>query len=80
MAPVGRAWDLALAARPGLTLYADDGNHQTALGAFLTASVLFGRLTDESPATLASFRYERASNADQKFLVDAAVKALARVP
>lgn len=58
VAPVGRAWDLALAARPALPLHDEDGNHQTALGAFLTAAVLFGRLTDDSPAALASFRRE----------------------
>src|SRR5207244_3429558 len=34
--PIGRAWDLALSARPDLLLHDADGNHQTALGAFLT--------------------------------------------
>jgi hypothetical protein len=77
VAPVGRAWDLALAARPDMQLHAADGNHQTALGAFLTACVLVGRLTGESPATLASFPYPAASKADRKFLADAATKALA---
>src|SRR5262249_19051667 len=78
VAPVGRAWDLALAERPDLPLYPGDGNHQTALGAFLTAAVLFGRLADESPSALASFRCEGLGDADQKSLLGAAVKALAQ--
>jgi hypothetical protein len=77
VAPVGRAWDLALSARPDLLLHAADGNHQTALGAFLTACVLFGQLTDESPAALVPYSYPGVSGADRKFLADAAVKALA---
>src|SRR5262249_37035026 len=72
VAPVGRAWDLALSRRPDLLLHDADGNHQTALGAFLTACVLFGQLTDESPADLASFPYPEASEADRRFLADAA--------
>lgn len=78
VAPVGRAWELALTARPELPLYAFDGNHQSALGAFLTAAVLFGRLTSESPAALASFPFEGVGDADRKILLDAAVKALAQ--
>jgi len=78
VAPVGRAWDLALSARRDLPLHAADGNHQTALGAFLTACVLFGQLTGESPAALASFPDPGVSDADRKFLADAAIKALAQ--
>lgn len=76
VAPIGRAWDLALAARPDLPMHAADGNHQSALGAFLTACVLFGQLTDESPTPLASFPYPQASEPDRKFLADMAAKAL----
>ena len=78
VAPIGRAWDLALAERPEMPLYSPDGNHQSALGAFLTASVLFGVLTGESPASLADFPYEGASKADRKFLSATAANALAR--
>jgi hypothetical protein len=77
VAPVARAWDLALAERPELELHAEDGNHQAPLGAFLTACVLAGRLTGESPARLATFEYAGASAADRKFLADIAAKALA---
>jgi hypothetical protein len=77
LAAVGRAWDLALSRRPDLPLHAADGNHETALGAFLTACVLFGALTDESPAALASFPYPAASEADRRLLADAAARARA---
>jgi hypothetical protein len=76
VAPVGRAWDRALAARPDLELYAGDGNHQSALGAFLTAAVLYGRLTGDSPAALATFPYAGAGAADRQFLAEVAAQAL----
>jgi hypothetical protein len=80
VAPVGRAWDLALSARPGLALYAADGNHETALGAFLTACVLYGRLTNQNPAALASFPYPGLKDSDRAFLTDVAAKALDSKP
>lgn len=76
VASVGRAWELALAARPDLPLYSPDGNHQTAVGAFLTPCVLFGRVANESPAVLAPFAYPAVGEADRKFLSDTAAKAL----
>ena len=76
VAPVGRAWDLALATRPDLPLYSQDGNPQSAVGAFLTAAVLFGQLTGESPTTLASLPYKAVGEADRKFLAEVASKAL----
>lgn len=77
---VGRAWDRALAERPELPLHMGDGNHQTALGAFLTACVIAGRLTGESPATLANFPYPEGSDADRAFLANTAAKSLTLVP
>jgi hypothetical protein len=76
VAPVGRAWDLALAARPELPLYSSDGNHQSAIGAFLTASVLYGKLTGERPINLDSFPYEGLDANVRKTLLEAADKAL----
>jgi hypothetical protein len=76
VAPVGRAWALALTKRPDLPLYAADGNHEDALGAFLTACVLVGRLTGESPAALAAFPYPNTNEADRKVLADAAAAAI----
>lgn len=77
---VGRAWDLALADRPELPLHDFDGNHQTALGAFLTACVIAGRITGESPATLANFPYPEGSDADRGFLANTAAKSLTQAP
>jgi hypothetical protein len=77
VAPVARAWDLAAAARPDLPLHAGDGNHQSSLGAFLTACVLFGRLTGDDPAALASYPYP-ADEADREFLAATAAKATSR--
>jgi hypothetical protein len=77
VAPVGTAWDLALARRPDLPLYSDDGNHQAPTGAFLTACVLFGRLTGETPTVLASFNYPGITEKDRKLLTQAAADALA---
>jgi hypothetical protein len=77
VAPVGRAWDLALSRRPGLPLYAPDGNHESALGAFLTAAVLYGALTGESSAALADFPYPGAGEEDRRLLASAAAEAVA---
>lgn len=78
VAGVARAWDLALAERPDLPLYADDGNHQSAVGAFLTAAFLVARLTGESPAPLAAFPYPPVDETDRKFLADVAARAAAK--
>lgn len=75
-APIGRAWDLALAQRPKLPLHAADGNHQSEVGAFLTACVLAGRIADVSPTRLAGFKYLDVSDVDRKFMAEMAAKAL----
>jgi hypothetical protein len=75
--PVGRAWDIALGQRPDLPLYAPDGNHQSAMGAYLTACVICGSLTGDSPAPLAAFPYPEGTEADRKLLAEAAARGLA---
>ena len=77
VACVRRAWEKALAVQPDLPLYAFDGNHQAELGAFLTAAVLFGVLTGESPTVLADFPYPNTDAAMRKLLTDAAAEAVA---
>jgi hypothetical protein len=52
VAPIGQAWDLALARHPSLALHASDGNHASATGAFLTALVLYATITSQSPLAL----------------------------
>lgn len=76
VACVGRAWEAALAVKPDLPLYSGDGNHQTSVGAFLTAAVLFGEITGESPTVLADFPDPDTDEATRKLLTDAAAKAV----
>jgi hypothetical protein len=49
VAPVGQAWDLAMQRHPEIGLYAADGNHSNAAGAFLTALILSATMTGASP-------------------------------
>jgi hypothetical protein len=76
VAPVGRAWDIALAQRPELPLYAADGNHQSSTGAFLTACVLYGHIMGEDPSTLGSYPYLQLRRSDAQFLAACAAQAL----
>lgn len=75
VAGVRRAWEHALAGRPDLPLYAEDGNHQSEVGAFLTAAVLFGVLTGESPTVLADFPHPGTDAATRQRLTAAAAVA-----
>ncbi len=52
-APAGDAWHNALAAHAGLPLYGSDGYHPSAMGSFLTALVIYQRITGRDPRTLA---------------------------
>jgi hypothetical protein len=74
VAPVGRAWDLALTAKPSLGLFDADGNHESVFGAFLTACVFYGLLTDGDPAELAGFDHLGLSKEDRTILANAASK------
>ena len=52
VAPIGQAWDLALARDPTLQLHDSDGNHSAPAGAFLAALVLYATITGQSPLGL----------------------------
>jgi hypothetical protein len=52
VAPIGQAWDVALGRHPEIGLYADDGNHSSYPGAFLTALILATTMTGFPPASL----------------------------
>jgi hypothetical protein len=52
IAPVGPAWQAALAERPGLTLISEDGNHSAPTGAYLAACVFHAVIHRESPVGL----------------------------
>ena len=52
VAPIGLAWDEAIAIYPELSLHASDGNHSSLAGALLTAYVLYQVITAQSAANL----------------------------
>lgn len=52
LAPVGRAWQNALDARPRPRLHSEDDSHPNPAGSYLTACVLYGTLTGRSPRDL----------------------------
>lgn len=49
VAPIGQAWDRALARYPAVVLHHIDGNHSAPAGAYLTALILYATLTGNSP-------------------------------
>ncbi len=51
--PVGQTWDRVLTAQPEMSLHAADGNHQSRLGAALTALVLAAFILDQDPNSFA---------------------------
>ncbi len=51
--PVGQTWDRVLTAQPEMSLHAADGNHQSRLGASLTALVLAAFILDQDPNSFA---------------------------
>jgi hypothetical protein len=69
VAPIGQAWDLAIARHPELALHAADGNHSTPAGAFLAALIIATTITGFSPGGLPTF---------EDIGVDAAVQAQLR--
>jgi hypothetical protein len=52
LAPVGAAWQRALAASPGLVLHQEDWSHPNWLGSYLAACVIVATLFGESPLGL----------------------------
>lgn len=72
VAPIGQAWDLALARHPALVLHDADGNHSAPAGAFLAALVIAATMTGTAPDTL-PFIAQAAVEAD----VQAQLRAVA---
>jgi len=72
---VGHVWDVALAERPSLPLHWTDGNHQSTMGAFLTACVLYGAVTGESPEGMEAMRYDGVKEEERRFLAGVAGKS-----
>lgn len=67
--PVTRVWTRALAERPDLALYSEDGNHQSRLGASLTALTIAVFLLDESPDVFNDFPDPMATRAQWRTFV-----------
>lgn len=80
VAPIGQAWDLALARHPEVVLYADDGNHSSPAGAFLTALVLQATMTGVSPLDLPALPGIGVDDGTQALLRAVAADAVADWP
>ena len=80
VAPIGQAWDLALAHHPSLVLHAADGNHSAPAGAFLAALVLFATLTNESPLRVPEFSQFGVDSPTQAILRAIAAETVQTIP
>jgi hypothetical protein len=80
VAPIGQAWDLAMARDPALVLHATDGNHSAPAGAFLAALVLYATISGKSPLDLPTFSQYPVDASLQQFLRGIAAEAVQTVP
>jgi hypothetical protein len=76
VAPVGLAWQIVRDAHPAIRLHAHDGNHANRQGALLTAYVLYGAVSGESPATLPDLKIRGVNEQTQAVLRAAAGTAI----
>jgi hypothetical protein len=70
--PVTRVWTRVLAESPDLELYSEDGNHQSRLGASLTALTIATFLLEESPEVFTDFPDPAATPAQWSTFIKAA--------
>ena len=85
LVPAGDAWRTALLTHPDVRLYSDDGYHPSALGSFLTALVVYQRITGRDPRTLKAHAYASGAplaidRATLSWLAAAAAAANAATP
>jgi hypothetical protein len=80
VAPIGQAWDLALARHPELVLYASDGNHSAPAGAFLAALVITATITGTSPDTLPALPIPGVDESTQALLRPIAAETVLAYP
>jgi len=81
VAPIGQAWDLALARHPGLVLHAPDGNHSAPAGAFLAALMIATTMTGMPPDMLPELpQFGVDADTQAKLRAVAAETALAYAP
>jgi len=80
VAPIPQAFDLALARDPHLSLYAADGNHSSAAGAFLAALVLYATITEQSPLDVPPLPQFPVDESVQETLRSIAAETVQTVP
>jgi hypothetical protein len=80
VAPIGQAWDLALARDPALVLHAQDGNHSAPAGAFLAALVLYATTTGSSPLDLPVLAQLNVDAGTQAAMRAIAAETVATIP
>lgn len=78
LAPVGAAWEKALAARPNAGLFSADGNHAEMKGSYLAACVFYAVFYGKSPVGN-SFTAD-LNAADARFLQESAVAVVRLQP
>ena len=80
VAPIGLAWENAMQRNPRLKLHASDGNHAAYDGAFLTALVLYGTISQQDPAALPVISGLKLNPDTQAFLKQIAAETLKQHP
>lgn len=68
--PVGRVWEAVLAAQPKLKLYSSDKNHQSRLGASLTALVIACFILDEPATVFSEYDDPKATKEQWKLFIE----------
>ena len=68
--PVGLVWEEVLRQSPNLELHDFDGNHQSAVGADLTALVIASTITQLPSSTFSAYTPQSASSADWKLFCE----------
>ncbi len=80
VAPIGLAWDLAIALDPAINLHAADGNHSNLAGALLSAFVFYQVITGLSVTELPYIKDIAVTENTQLFLKEVAAQTLNNHP
>lgn len=80
VAPIGLAWDLAIARHSNIKLHAQDGNHSNLKGALLAAYVFYETITTQKANELPYIESINVSAEEQKILREIASEIVAANP
>lgn len=80
VAPVGLAWDLAVARHPTIVLHASDGNHSALKGTLLTAFVFYEVITENRAEELPYISGINVSEEEQALLAAIATETVEQNP